>query len=59
MERSRIKEQFETGSIYFTLIVLLSASIIAIIPIVSMVAATLAVHQLIDLKKSHPENRNI
>ena len=54
-----IKEQFETGSIYFTLIVLLSASIIAIIPIVSMVAATLAVHQLIDLKKSHPENRNL
>ena len=54
-----IKEQFETGSIYFTLIVLLSASIIAIIPIVSMVAATLAVHQLIDLKKSHPKNRNL
>ena len=30
-----------------------------IIPIVSMVAATLAVHQLIDLKKSDPENRNL
>ena len=53
-----LKEQFETGSIYFLTLLILSAAIIAIIPIVSMVAATIAVLELIDVNKNSNSNHS-
>ena len=53
-----LKEQFEPGSIYFLIILILSVTLIAIIPIVSMVAATIAVHELIDLNKNSNSNHS-
>ena len=54
---SILNDQFETGSIYFSIILICSATLIAIIPILSMVAATLAVHQLVDLNNNKSNNQ--
>ena len=53
-----LKDQFETGSIFFSILLISSAAIIAIIPIVSMVAATIAVLELIDVNKNSNSNHS-